>query len=155
MSPLNAIESPLWRFGFYHCHNAIRLRVTDEQRLDLRKNHLDDVLSPSGLDPDKPRLKLIGQGVFRYSDDGAHGYTYFTGLMQSGAMIHTYPEPDYLSATLMIETCEPQEVMQSIIDDAVERLRLLYGAQVVLRRLPGDGQNLPLRSIDVPLVSVE
>lgn len=149
MTNLNSTESPLWRAGFYHCVHDVRLRVTDDERLAMRKCHLDDIMSPPALKGNK--LNLIGQGVFRYSPDGAHGYTYFTGLMQSGAMIHTYPEPDYLSATLMIETCEPEDVMQPIIDSVVERLIELYGARVVLRRNPGDGRSLPLRSVDVPI----
>jgi S-adenosylmethionine/arginine decarboxylase-like enzyme len=137
--------SPLWRGGFYRCYNQVRLSYNDEKNFDLRKSHLDDVLRHGGL-------KLVRNGEFIYSTNGAHGYTYFAGLMQSGVMIHTYPEPDFLSATVNIETCEGPETMTPIIDRVFGGLTLLYGAEFVIRRDPGDSRDLPLRTEDAARV---
>jgi S-adenosylmethionine/arginine decarboxylase-like enzyme len=135
-------HSPLWRIGFYHCEHFIRLRVGKKDTFARRIDELDDLLSFAGL-------KIVGRGVIRYSRHGAHGYTYFAGLVQSGIVLHTYPERNTRSATINIETCEPRSTMQPIIDRVEESLRAYFGAKKVLNRYVG--RDLPLRSKSVRL----
>ncbi|MDO8623806.1 MAG: hypothetical protein Q7R54_00390 [bacterium] len=146
MAQLQSTESPLWRAGFYHCTHLVRLRVNNSDALARRKEEVDKMLKDHGL-------KLIGQGVIRYSKHGMHGYTYMTGLLQSGAMIHTYPDRRYRSATFMLESCEPEKAMLKILCETLENLRWFWGAESVLFRT--GAKPLPLRSCDVPIGKIE
>ncbi len=113
-------HSPLWRAGFYGCNNLTRLQVTSDETLLRRQGEIDQLLKGAGL-------KLIGQGTIKYSDESAHGYTYLTGLLQSGAMLHTYPEHCFVTA--MFETCGP---LQTVIEDTVAQLQWFFGAKKVV-----------------------
>ncbi|HEX7651098.1 MAG TPA: hypothetical protein VF439_00040 [Candidatus Paceibacterota bacterium] len=120
-------ESPLWRVIFYGCRHINRLRVQDDDTLKRRRTDYDQMLKDAGLE-------IIGQGVIKYSEDGAHGYTYVTGLLQSGAMGHTYPDPGWESVTVVFETCGP---VKKLVKRAVKSLRWYLGAMaVVWQELP-------------------
>lgn len=120
-------SSPLWRVVFYECEFLDRLRVKDDDTLSRRRREIDHILTGSGLD-------IIGQGTIKYSENGAHGYTYVTGLLQSGAMGHTYPDPGWESVTFVFETCGP---VKGLVKKAAKTLKWFLGAKETLwQKLP-------------------
>jgi len=135
--------SPLWRVGYYHLTELTNARAGRAESLPRRAEELADLLTESGL-----KIAKV-PGAVKYSKHGLHGYTFMACLEQSSASIHCYPEATHRSVTVNIETCRPEDEMQSAIDTVTWRLSQFYGARAMIRSRSGKG--LYLQSKDVEL----